>query len=55
VALRKAGEQAFGDGEAKAAVVRIPAGQMIRLGGESLAANGHYEIEPDEGQPLIAR
>jgi hypothetical protein len=33
------------------AVVRIVAGQMIRLEGELLAANGHYEIEPDEGQP----
>jgi hypothetical protein len=38
----------------RAAVVRILAGQMIRLDGESLAAGGHYEIEADEGQPLIA-
>ena len=43
--------RAFGDGEAEVAVVRIVAGQMIRLEGELLAANGHCEIEPDEGQP----
>jgi hypothetical protein len=43
--------KALGDGESGAAVVGIVGRQMICLEGELLAADSHYEIEPDEDQP----